>query len=94
METTFITSRLSEGNKVFPTKIIIDNQGVTVEVPGVFSKKEETIPFTKISSVKADCPFIGFSTLIIETTGNGRVSTCGFTKDEVKRMKELILKNI
>lgn len=92
--TTFIASRLTEGNRIFPSKIIIDKLGVTFKVPGLFSGNEKTIPFERISSVDIDCPFVGYSTIIIETTGESSIRAHGFTKNEVKEMKEIILKSI
>jgi len=91
---TFTASRLSAGNKVFPSQIIIDSQSLTFKVPGLFSGNEKTIPFSKIASVDIDCPMFGYSTIIVETTGEGNVRAHGFTKTEVKSMKELILQKI
>lgn len=91
---TFITSRLTEGNRVFPSKIIVDDLGITLKIPGFFRGNEKTIPYSRISSVDIDCPFIGYSTIIIETTGEGRIRAHGFTKSEVKRIRELILEKI
>jgi hypothetical protein len=90
----YTASRLSSGNRVFPSKIIIDETGVTLKDPGLFSGKEKTIPFSRISSVNFECPFVGYSTIIIETTGEGQIRLNGFTKSEVKEMKDLILKKI
>lgn len=90
----FIASRLTTGNKVFPSKIIVDDLGVTLKIPGLFSGNEKTVPYTPISSVDIICPFIGYSTVIIETTGEGRIKAHGFTKNEVKRIKELVLAKI
>ncbi len=91
---TYTASRLSEGNKVFPIKILIDERGVTLKHPGVFSGQEKTIPFSRISSVDVDCPLVGFSTIMIQTTGEGKIDAHGFTKNEVKEMKKMILENI
>jgi hypothetical protein len=91
---TFIASRLTAGNKIFPSKIIIDQLGVTLKIPGLFSGNEKTIPYTRISSVDIVSPFIGFSTISIETTGEDSIQAHGFRKSEVKSMKELILANI
>jgi hypothetical protein len=44
--------------------------------------------------VDIDCPFIGYSTIIIETTGEGEIRAHGFTKEEVKRIKQIILREI
>jgi uncharacterized membrane protein YdbT with pleckstrin-like domain len=90
----FIASRLTAGNKIFPDQIIIDQDGVTLKIPGLFSGNEKTIPFTRISSVNIVCPFIGFSTISIETTGEGSIKAHGFTKSEVSRIKELILAKV
>jgi len=90
----FTASRLSEGNKFFPSHIIIDDNGVTLKVPGFFSGKETTILFGSISSVDIETPFIGFSTISIETKGEGKIIAKGFTKSEVTQMKELVLDNM
>jgi len=90
----FIASRFTAGNKLFPAEVIIDQDGVTLKIPGLFSGNEKTIPYTRISSVNISCPFIGFSTINIETTGEGSIQAHGFSKSEVKRIKELILAKI
>jgi hypothetical protein len=91
---TFTASRLVGGNRIFPTSVIIDDTGVTVKIPSFFSGQEQTIPYSRISSVNIDCPFLGYSTIIIETTGEGHIKANGFLKNEVTEMKELILLNI
>jgi hypothetical protein len=90
----YTASRLTSGNRVFPSKIIIDDIGVTLKDPGLFSGKEKTIPFSRISSINYESPFIGFSTIIIETTGEGQIKLHGFKSSEVKAMKNLILGKI
>lgn len=91
---TFVASRLSEGNKTFPIKIIIDTTGVTLKHPGLFSGQEQTVPFSRISSVDVDSPLVGYSTIIINTTGQGKIEAHGFTKAEVTAMKKMILDKI
>jgi uncharacterized membrane protein YdbT with pleckstrin-like domain len=91
---TFIACRLTNGNRFFRSKISIDELGVTLKDPRLFSREEKTIPFDKISAVNIDCPFAGFSTISIETTGEGKISSQGFTSYKVKRMKNLILNKI
>ncbi len=90
----FIASRLTTGNKLFPSRISIEENGVTLKIPGLFSGNEKTVPYTRISSVDIICPFIGFSTIVISTTGEGNIRAHGFLKNEVVRMKELILARI
>lgn len=91
---TFIASRLSEGNKTFPIKIIVDEIGITLKHPGLFSGQEQTVPFSRISSVDVDCPLVGFSTIIVHATGQGKIEAHGFTKAEVNQMRKLILDHI
>jgi uncharacterized membrane protein YdbT with pleckstrin-like domain len=90
----FIASRLTAGNKLFPAEIIIDQDGITLKIPGLFSGNEKTIPYSRISSVDINCPLIGYSTISIETTGEGSIKAHGFTKNEVTRIKERILAKI
>lgn len=79
---------------MFPGKITIGDNGVTMHVPSFFSGKETTIPFSRISTVDIQCPLIGFSSITISTAGEGRITANGFTKAEVKEMKEMILEKI
>ena len=88
-------SKLAAGvSKVFPHRITISDNSVTITEPGLFSNKEKTIPFSKIASVNIDSPLIGFSTITVETTGNDSLTINGFTKDEVREMKQIILGKI
>jgi len=87
---TFTASRVSDGNGLFPCKIIIQKGGVTVKVPGIFNNAERFIPFNNISEVSIDTPLIGYSTLKFYTTGVGVVKAHGFTKSEVKEIKQFI----
>ncbi len=91
---TFVASRLSEGNKTFPIKIMIDAEYITVKHPGMFSGKEETIPFRTIARVDVESPAIGYSTIIIHTSGHGEIAAHGFTKSEVLEMKKIIVGKI
>lgn len=87
-------SRISEGNRMFPCLIQMDEYSVTYKIPGLFNGKETTIPMSRISSVDIETPLIGFSTIIIETTGEGKIRANGFTKSEVKEIKGFILSKI
>ena len=79
---SYSASRLTHGKRIFPSRIIIDDSSVTFKIPSLFSGKETTIPFSRISSVNIDCPFIGFSIIIIETTGEGQILAKGFLKSD------------
>lgn len=87
----YSASRLSEGNKLFPATISITGHGVTLKVPGFLGGSEQTIPFDRISAVDIETPFVGFSTIKIYSVGWDVIVASGFTKSDVKEMKEAIL---
>jgi hypothetical protein len=91
---TYIASRISNGNKLFPCKIAIDTMGVTVVIPGFFKGEEKTIPFQRIASVQVQTPLVGYSSISIESTGEGLIYAHGFTKREVREMKRIILEKL
>ncbi|MEN9907597.1 MAG: hypothetical protein RLZZ540_738 [Bacteroidota bacterium] len=84
-----VASRLSEGNKIFPAEIHIEENGIKVKIPGFLSGDTRFINYENISSVNIDTPMIGFSSLTFYCQGN-RASAHGFKKDEAKQIKEAI----
>ena len=86
----FEASRLSDGNKLFPARVIIEPIGITLKIPGLFGGKEKTIPFHLISSVKLKTPFIGYSTIIIYSVGWDIITASGFTAADVTTIKKQI----
>ncbi|MBC7383370.1 MAG: PH domain-containing protein [Bacteroidia bacterium] len=91
---TYTASRLTGGNEIFPAQIILDETSVTLNDPGLFNGIEKTVPYGKIASVDVEIPLIGFSTIIIETSGEGSIKMHGFTKDEVTKIKKTILEKM
>lgn len=87
----FTASRLSEGNKLFPARITITPQGVTLKVPSFLGGKEQSIPFHLISSVDLETPFVGYSTIKIYSVGWDVIIASGFSKADVKQIKEQIM---
>lgn len=87
----YTASRLSDGNKIFPSTITIEGHSVTLKIPGLFKGTEQTIPMDRITSVDIETPFVGFSTIKIYSSGWDLITASGFTKAEVKEMKATIL---
>jgi Short C-terminal domain len=83
----FTASRLSSDNKIFPSEILLDSSGVTIKIPGFFSGETTHFDYNHIVSVEIDTPLIGFSTITI-FAGGTKMSANGFTKAEVKQIKE------
>ena len=73
----FTASRLTAGNRIFPAQLQIDETGVTLKQPSLFSRKETTVPYSRIASVNIECPAVGFSTIYIQTTGYREFVTRG-----------------
>ena len=86
----FRASRLSRGNRVFPTQVLITPSNVVHYTPRWIGKQEESINITHISSVKIDTHLL-FSNVLIETTGGANPIRCyGHQKRDAVRIKSLI----
>jgi hypothetical protein len=87
----FTASRLSEGNKVFPAQIHIEQTGVTVKIPGLFRGDTKFFDYNLIASVDVKAPLVGYSTVTFYAGGT-QISAHGFTSSEVKQIKQAIEK--
>lgn len=88
----FRASRLSGGNRLFPTQVLITPTSVVHYTPRWIGRHEETIHMAHVSSVNVDTGLL-FSDVIIETSGGSHPIRChGHRKGDAVRMKELIEK--
>ena len=86
----FRASRLSRGNRYFPTQVMITPTAVVHYTPEVFGRKEHSIHIVHVASVSIDTNLF-FSDVIIETSGGQTPVTChGHRKADAVRMKQLI----
>ena len=86
----FRASRLSSGNRIFPTQVAISATSVVQFTPQWIGKVEETIHMAHVSSVKIDTGVL-FSDVLIETSGGSHPIRChGHRKGDAVRMKALI----
>jgi hypothetical protein len=86
----FRASRLSSGNRVFPTQVLISPNSVVQFTPQWIGRMEETIHMAHVSSVKIDTGLM-FSDVLIETSGGSHPIRChGHRKGDAVRMKGLI----
>jgi hypothetical protein len=88
----FTASRLSEGNKVFPAEIHLEENSIEVKVPGLFSGDSKYLTYEDITSIEVDSPMIGFSTLRLFVNGT-KVEVHGFSKTDVKEIRRIIEEN-
>ena len=87
----FTANRLAGGNRIFPAEIKIDNFGVTLKIPGLFSGREKSLGFDKISSVSFHSPMIGFCKITFDTIGFDHIIAEGFEKKDAEDNSMLII---
>ena len=86
----FRASRLSSGNHLFPTQILITQSSVVQYKPRWIGRQEETIHMAHVASVKIDTKLL-FSDVMIETSGGSDPILChGHRKGDADTMKGLI----
>jgi hypothetical protein len=86
----FRASRLSKGNRLFPTQVIITPHSVVHYTPQWIGKHEHSIHIAHVASVSIDTGFL-FSDVVIETTGGSGAIRCrGHHKGDAVRIKQLI----
>ncbi|MDR0926321.1 MAG: hypothetical protein LBO69_00960 [Ignavibacteria bacterium] len=85
----YTASRLTEGNKLFPTSISTEEKGLTIKFPGFLSGKETFVSYDDISGVTVDCPMVGYSKIGLNLKGDD-ISIHGFTKSDVYAIKAAI----
>ena len=89
-ENVFRASRLSRGNRLFPTQVSITPQSVAHYTPEWFGRKEHSIHMAHVASVRIDTNLM-FSDVVIESSGGTSAVTChGHTKADAARMKEIL----
>ena len=86
----FRSSRLSNGNALFPSEVIIEDTYVMFKKPGLISSKEKTFKYNKISSVEVDSPLIGFSRVKINSIGLDSMLIEGLERAEAEEIRRII----
>ncbi len=89
----YTASRVSEGNRLFPAEIHIEEAEIMLKFPGFFSGKSRHIVYQQIEGVNIDTPMIGYSTITFIVGGEKLVGH-GFLKSEVKEIKQICSEKI
>ena len=88
--TAFRASRLSSGNHLFPTQVLISPTAVIHYTPQWFGHLEHSIHMAHVSSVRIDTKVM-FSDVYVETTGGASPIRChGHKKGDAVRIHQLI----
>lgn len=86
----FRASRLSSGNHLFPTQVLITPSSVVQYEPRWIGRQEEIIHMAHVASVKIDTRLM-LSDVLIETSGGSDPIRChGHRKSDATQMKSLI----
>lgn len=86
----FRASRLTKGNHLFPTQVLITPTSVVHYTPEWLGRLEHSMHMAHVASVRIDTNLM-FSDVYIETTGGASPIRChGHRKADAVGMKELI----
>jgi hypothetical protein len=86
----FRASRMSSGNRLFPTQVLITPNSVVHFTPRWIGRHEESIHMAHIASVKIDTGML-LSDVLIESSGGANPVRChGHRKRDAVAMKTLI----
>jgi len=86
----FVASRLSRGNRIFPTQVAVTPTSVVQFKPQWLGRQEHSIHISHVASVTVDTGLL-LSDVIIETSGGSEPIRChGHHKGDAIRMKQLI----
>jgi hypothetical protein len=87
---TFTASRWTQGNFLFPTRIIVSPQRVSRVKSRLFGSNEETIPMSKVASVHIETGVL-WSQIVIESAGGtDPIASYGHRKKDAQRIRDLI----
>jgi hypothetical protein len=86
---TFRASRATKGNFWFPTKLILDTNGVTYSKGKVFGQKLVTISYDKIGTVALETSLF-YAKLVIEADTDHDISVSGLRKRDAKQIRKIV----
>jgi hypothetical protein len=87
---TFSASRWTQGNFLFPTKLVVSPQRVIRTKSRLFGSNEESIPISKVASVHISTG-VFWSEIVIESTGGtDPITSHGHRKRDAQRIRDLI----
>ena len=90
MSQVFKASRLTKGNRLFPTVIEVSDQAVVRRKRSWFSVNEMSVHISKVASVRIDTGLLFADILIESTGGSDPLASHGHAKGDARRIKELI----
>ena len=87
---TFTASRWTQGNFLFPTKLVISPQRVSRIKSRLLGSNEESIAMSKVASVHISTGVIWAEIVIESTGGTDPITSHGHRKRDAQRIRDLI----
>ncbi|HVI08804.1 MAG TPA: hypothetical protein VND65_10970 [Candidatus Binatia bacterium] len=89
-ESVFTASRWTQGNFLFPTKIVVSPSRVSRIKGRLFGSNEETIAMSKVASVHISTGVLWAEIVIESTGGTDPITSHGHRKNDAQMIRELI----
>jgi hypothetical protein len=87
---TFIASRWTRGNHIFPTRIVVNPLHVSRVKPRLLGNTEESIAILQVASVEIRTGVLWSEIRIESTGGSAPITSHGHRKKDAVRIRELI----
>ncbi len=87
---TFIASRWTKGNFIFPTRIVVNPLHVSRVKPRLFGSSEESIAIAQVASVRIKTGIIWSEICIESSGGTDPITSHGHRKADAQRIRDLV----
>jgi hypothetical protein len=87
---TFIASRWTKGNLLFPIRIVVNSLHVSKVKPRFFGSNEESIAITQVASVRISTGVLWSEICIESSGGTDPITSRGHRKADAQRIRDLI----
>jgi len=87
---TFIASRWTKGNFIFPTKIVVNRLRVSRVKSRLFGSTEESISIPQVASVRITTGMMWSDIIIDSSGGSDPITSHGHRKADALRIRDLV----
>ena len=87
---TFVASRWTKGNLLFPIRIVVNTLHVIKVKPRLFGSNEESIAIAQVASVQISTGVIWSNIRIDSAGGTNPITSHGHRKADAQRIRDLI----
>jgi len=87
---TFTASRFTQGNFLFPTRLVVSPLRVSRVKSRLFGSNEESIAISKVASVHISTGVLWSEVRVESTGGTDPITSHGHRKQDAQRIRDLI----